>query len=196
MAPTDAVPAVAVRQERRLLGIFRWGLIPSWSSDGSGGAGRINARGETVREKSSFRASFARRRCLLPADGFYEWERRPDGSRQAWFIRRADGAPLAMAGVWDAWRGVDGELVRSCAVVTTTANSLMAPIHDRMPVLVGAPDWERWLDPANGDIDALATLLRPADARLLERYAVTARVNNVGNNGPELTERDGSVEPG
>jgi putative SOS response-associated peptidase YedK len=196
VAPTDAVPAVAVRQERRLLGIFRWGLIPSWSSDGSGGAGRINARGETVREKPSFRTAFARRRCLLPADGFYEWERRPDGSRQAWFIRRADGAPLAMAGLWDAWRGVDGELVRSCAVVTTTANSLMAPIHDRMPVLVGAPDWSRWLDPANGDIDALATLLRPAEARVLERYAVTARVNNVRNNGPELTEHDGSVESG
>lgn len=196
VAPTDPVPAVAVRRERRLLGLFRWGLIPSWSTDGSGAARHINARGETVRDKPSFRTAFARRRCLLPADGFYEWERRADGSRQAWFVKRADGAPLAMAGLWDAWRSGDGELIRTCAVVTTTANSLMAPIHDRMPVLISASDWARWLDPSNNDIAGLAHLLAPADARLLERYAVTTRVNSVRNNGPELIERGGSVEPG
>jgi putative SOS response-associated peptidase YedK len=196
VAPTDPVPAVAVRHERRLLGLFRWGLIPSWSTDGSGAAGRINARAETVREKPTFRAAFARRRCLLPADGFYEWERRPDGSKQAWFIRRADGAPLAMAGLWDAWRGDGGELVRSCAVVTTTANSLMAPIHDRMPVLIPSSDWATWLDPSNEGTAELTHLLVPAEARLLERYAVTARVNTVRNNGPELIEPDGSLETG
>lgn len=195
VAPTDPVPAVAVRHEQRLLGVFRWGLIPSWSTDGAGAAGRINARAETVRDKPSFRSAFARRRCLLPATGFYEWQRRPDGSRQAWFIRRADDAPMAMAGLWDAWRGDDGQLVRSCAVLTTAANALMAPIHDRMPVLIDAREWTLWLDPSNDDVGALAQLLGPADDRLLQRYPVTARVNSVRNNGPELVEPDGSVEP-
>ena len=193
VAPTDPVPAIAEREGRRLLGVYRWGLIPSWSKDGVGAAGRINARAETVRSKASFRSAFARRRCLLPADGFYEWERCPDGRKRPWYIQRADGAPMAFAGLWDVWRGADGNVVRSCAIVTTTANSLMAPIHDRMPVVLQPDAWPAWLDRTNDDIEELSGFLVPADPQSIERYAVGSLVNSVRNNGPELLDPDGSV---
>ena len=193
VAPTDPVPAVVVRQERRLLGVFRWGLVPSWATDRSGAARQINARAETVTTKPAFRAAFARRRCLLPADGFYEWERRDDGTKQPWFIHRADGAPLAMAGLWEVWRDGEGELLRTCTVVTTRANALVEPLHDRMPVLIEPEQWAGWLDPDSPDLGGLEGLLVPCDPRLLDRYAVTQRVNSVRNNGPELLEPDVTV---
>jgi putative SOS response-associated peptidase YedK len=193
VAPTDAVPAVVVRREHRLLGVFRWGLVPSWATDRSGAARMINARAETLSTKPAFRAAFARRRCLLPADGFYEWERRADGTKRAWFIHRADSAPMAMAGLWEVWRDGEGELLRTCSVVTTVANSLMTTIHDRMPVLIEPEAWATWLDPANDDTDDLGRLLVPADPRLLERYPVSTLVNSVRNNGPELLEPDATV---
>lgn len=189
VAPTDPVPAVAVSSGGvRRLGLYRWGLVPSWSKSAAGGARMINARAETVLAKPAFRAAFARRRCLLPADGFYEWARPPDGPKQPWFVHRADGAPLAMAGLWEVWRNEAGDLLRTCSVITTGANGLMAPIHDRMPVLIDPDRWGRWLDRANEDLAELATLLVPPDDRLLERYRVSTLVNSVRNNGPELLD--------
>jgi putative SOS response-associated peptidase YedK len=193
VAPTDPVPSVLVRRERRLLGWLRWGLVPSWAKDARGAARTINARSESLGSKPAFRSAFARRRCLLPADGFYEWQRLADGTRQPWLFRRADGAPLAMAGLWEVWRDPsvaehEGELLRTCAVVTTGANTLMAPIHDRMPVLLEARDWAAWLDPATEDLEGLAALLVPADPRVLDCYPVTPRVNSVRENDAGLLE--------
>ena len=197
VAPTDAVPAVVGRDGRRLLGTFRWGLVPSWSKDATGAARLINARAETVTSKPAFRKAFARRRCLLPADGFFEWERRSDGTKQPWYIHRADGAPLAMAGLWEVWRaeGTD-DLLRTCAVVTTRANDFMAPLHDRMPVLIETADWPVWLDAEYPDLDGLRRMLDPPDPRLLEAFRIGTRVNSVRNNAPDLLDPWKSDEPG
>jgi putative SOS response-associated peptidase YedK len=190
VAPTDPVPAVAVASSgERRLGVYRWGLVPSWSTSATGAARLINARAETVLSKAAFRTAFARRRCLLPADGFYEWARPADGPKQPWFVHRADGAPLAMAGLWEIWRPPEGELLRTCSVITTSANELMAPIHDRMPVLIEPGQWATWLDRANDDVASLAALLAPADDRVLEAHRVSPLVNSVRNNGPELLDR-------
>jgi putative SOS response-associated peptidase YedK len=188
VAPTDMVPAVVSRGGQRRLGLLRWGLVPSWSKDTRGAARMINARAESLRTKPAFRTAFSRRRCIIAADGFYEWQRHA-GGKQPWLIHRADGAPLAMAGLWELWRPTeDAEWVRTCAIVTTPANGLMAPIHDRMPAVLEPRDWELWLDEDEDDPDELDGLLRPAADHLLERYRVSDRVNSVRNNGPELLE--------
>jgi putative SOS response-associated peptidase YedK len=190
VAPTDPVPAIAVnRAGSRVLGQFSWGLVPSWEPDRKGAARRINARAETVLDKPAFRNAFARRRCLLPADGFYEWERRPDGSKQPWFVHRADGRPMAMAGLWEVWRETDdAPLLRTCTVITTAANDLMQPVHDRMPVILERPSWSGWLDRDSFDADALSGLLIPAGDDVLIRHRVSNQVNSVRNNGPDLVE--------
>jgi len=188
VAPTDAVPAVAVgRDGHRRLGTFRWGLVPPWA-DPSIGARMINARAETVLTKPAFKRAFARHRCLLPADGFYEWQRTEGAAKRPWYVHRADGAPLAFAGIWEVWRSPTGDPLRTCSIITTSANSLMAPVHDRMPVIVEAADWQFWLAPANEDLPGLRALLVPADERTLSRYPVSTLVNSVRNNGPELIE--------
>jgi len=209
VAPTDDVPAVTERAGARRLETLRWGLVPSWAKDTRSAARLINARAESVATAPSFRAAFARRRCLLAADGFFEWERRPGRPgergpgepgpgerrpgergqrRRPWYIQRADGAPLAMAGLWEVWRSDDGELLRTCTVVTTAANQLVARLHNRMPVLLPHQAWAVWLDPDNHDTPELAKLLVPADERLLVCHPVSTAVNNVRNNGPELIE--------
>lgn len=196
VAPSLPVYSVALRRDgRRALGAMRWGLIPSWAKAASIGNRMINARAETVETKPAYRAALARRRCLLPADAFYEWQRRTrsDGraaAKLAYAIRRRDGAPMALAGLWEVWRDPeagDAEPVRSCAIVTTEANAVMAPIHDRMPVVVAPEDWSIWLDPAT-PITAARALLRPAPPDWLEAYAVSSLVNNVANEGPELLQ--------
>ena len=190
VAPTDPVYAVAEHDGERVLGQFRWGLVPHWAKDRSVGARMINARAETLRSK--FGRAFERRRCLVPADGFYEWETRPDGTKQPWFIHRADGAPMAFAGLWEVWRepgAPDGTPpLRTCTIVTTDANEVVAPLHDRMPVLLAPSDWDRWLARDNHDIAALERLLVPADPRSVERWAVSTKVNAVRNDGPDLLE--------
>jgi putative SOS response-associated peptidase YedK len=184
VAPTDPVPAIVTRRDGpRRLGLLRWGLVPSWSRD-PGGA----ARSETLLGKPAFRSAFARRRCLLPADGFYEWER---PARRAWFIHAPDRTPLAMAGLWEVWHGSGGEVLRTCSVITTAANALLAPLHDRMPVFLHRSDWGTWLDPANDDVDSLASLLVPAPEEMLTLHRVGPLVNSVRNNGPELIDPDG-----
>jgi putative SOS response-associated peptidase YedK len=193
IAPTDPVYAVAeARDKRRLLGSYTWGLVPSWAKDANGGAKMINARAETVTKK--FKAAFERRRCLVPADGFYEWEKREVNGklvRQPYFIRRADGTPIVFAGLWEVWwpPGVDrdaSEPLRTCTIITTEANDLLRPVHDRMPVLLAPSDWDAWLDRGNDDIGSLRSLLVPFDPRALEMFEVSTRVNSIKNNDGDL----------
>jgi putative SOS response-associated peptidase YedK len=196
VAPSQPVYAVAVRRSgHRALGSFKWGLVPSWAKDPKIGNRMINARGETAASKPAFSAALARRRCLIPADGFYEWQRRnrPDGrpaGRLPYAIRRVDGVPMAFAGLWEVWRDPDdpeGPLLRTCAIVTTSANDLMAPIHERMPVVLAPEDWSVWLDPAS-ELSVIEGLLVPAPADRFEAYPVSSLVNNVNNEGTELLE--------
>jgi putative SOS response-associated peptidase YedK len=194
VAPTDAVYAVAERRPehegaaRRLLGRYQWGLVPFWAKDPKVGARMINARAETL--ESKFRRPFERRRCLLPADGFYEWEKLEGGKKQPWFIHRADGAPMVFAGLWEVWKPDDApddaEPLRTCSIITTEANELLAPIHDRMPAVLAPQDWDRWLDRDLTDTSALQPLLAPADPRSMERFAVSTEVNAVRNNHGDL----------
>jgi putative SOS response-associated peptidase YedK len=190
VAPTDPVPGVVEdRSGLRRVGPLRWGLLPSFVTDPATAAKRINARAETVATKPAFRRAFEHRRCLLPADGFYEW----DDQRRPWFIHRADGQPLAMAGIWETWHAPDGALVGTCAVITTTANADVAPLHDRSPVMIDSADYDAWLDRAvPGPV--LSGLLRPPPDGLLVRERASRRVNNVRNDGPDLL--DPGDEPG
>jgi putative SOS response-associated peptidase YedK len=199
VAPRATVYAVRDRavddERRRYLSELRWGLVPSWAKDAKVGDRMINARAESLADKPAYERAFQRHRCLVPADGFYEWQRR--GSRkQPMFIHRRDGEPMALAGLWAAWRDPDGDdpdgdWLRSCAIVTTDANETVAPLHDRMPVVLEERDWDRWLDPDPdaGDVDALARLLQPASNDLLVAYPVSSAVNSADNDGPQLVER-------
>jgi putative SOS response-associated peptidase YedK len=194
VAPTDTVAGIADRDGVRRMGAFRWGLVPFWAKDPSVGSRMINARGETIRERPAYARPFERRRCIVPADGYYEWRSAPDGAKgkkQPFHISRTDGEPLALAALWDSWRprrgSDDGRLV-SCALITTAANDLLRPLHDRMPVVLPAAAWDAWLDPANDDLDGLAALLVPAPDALLEAVPVAGAVGDVRNDGPELLE--------
>lgn len=176
VAPTQNVAAV---MNGRRLETLRWGLIPSWAKDDSIGARLINARAETVNEKPSFRSAFRRRRCLIPADGFYEW-RRVNGGKQPFYITLRGGEPFVFAGIWESWSGT-GEDVLSCAIITTTANSLVAEIHERMPVIIPAAAYDDWLDPEIDAHEALA-LLEPYPADAMDAYPVSTHVNRPANN--------------
>ena len=189
VAPTDPVYAVAERRGQRALGTFKWGLVPSWAKDPSGAARMINARSETLTQK--FGNAFERRRCLVTADGFYEWDKLPDGTRQPYYIRRADGAPLTFGGLWEFWRDPRDEAreLRTCTIITTDANDLIRPIHDRMPVVLAPSDWARWLDRDNRDVRTIKPLLVPADPRQFEMYQVSRAVNSIRNNDESLILR-------
>jgi putative SOS response-associated peptidase YedK len=160
----------------------------------------INARSETVTTKPAYREAVRRRRCLIPADSFYEWQLSADGPRRPYAIARADGGPIAFAGLWDAWRdrtAGDGPWVRTCAIVTTTANDRLRPIHERMPVVLAPDAWDGWLDPANQDLDRLVPLLVPAPDQDFVFWRVSNLVNKATNEGPELVEpvEDDRSEP-
>jgi putative SOS response-associated peptidase YedK len=188
VAPTDEVYAVAEHDRRRRVGLLRWGLVPPWAESPRVGSRMINARAETLLDKDVFRRPLERRRCLVPADGFYEWTTRAGGGKQAWHLRPRDGGVLAFAGLWESWRprGGDGERVVSATIVTTAANATVTPVHDRMPVCLPAAAWGEWLDPANDDLLGLTPLLVPAPEDLLEVRPVGPAVGNVANDGPEL----------
>ena len=193
VAPTDPVYAVAdTKDDVRRLGTFRWGLVPFWADDPKVGARMINARAETLLDKSAFRDSFERRRCLVPADGFYEWEAVPGAKKkQPWYIRRADGDVLAFAGLWSSWRPKDqpdAPRLVTCSIVTTEANAAISGIHDRMPVVLPPEAWDAWLDPGNDKVDDLRALLVPAPAELFELTRVGQDVSSVRNDGPHLIE--------
>lgn len=204
VAPTRNVPVVLARHAKdapeepalRQLRLVRWGLVPSWAKDISIGSKMINARAETVREKPSYRRAFAKRRCLLPADGFYEWYKVENPGekpqKQPFFIHPKDGQVMAMAGLYELWRPrtEEGEepadWLWTCTIITTKATDEVGRIHDRMPMVVQPDKWGDWLDPDRTDPDAVQDLLAPAVAVSLEAYPVSKAVNNVKNNGPEL----------
>jgi putative SOS response-associated peptidase YedK len=186
IAPTQEVAVVTAENEKRKLEMLRWGLIPSWADDPSIGNRMINARAETVSQKPSFRKPFKNRRCLVLTDGFYEWQRTPDG-KQPYYIHMKDGAPFAFAGLWEIWR--NGEEVRSCTIITTDANELVGQIHNRMPVILPPGDYQLWLDPDFKEQEALASLLRPYPGGGMEAYPVSRRVNSPSVNVP------GCIEP-
>lgn len=190
VAPSQGVIAV-VRppQDERLLTTFRWGLIPSWASDAKIGYRLINARAESIFTSPAFRTSIRHKRCLIPVDAFYEWQRREGAAKQPYAVHRRDGEPMALAGIWATWRDpVSEEWLRSCSIVTTKPNELMAPIHDRMPVIIAPGDWDLWLDPQVDDVARLRALLVPPPAKGLEAYPVSTLVNAPANEGAELLE--------
>lgn len=195
VAPTDPVPAILERGSKdhpeevvRQLRLLRWGLVPSWAKDLSIGSRMINARVETVHEKPAFRRAFAKRRCLLPADGYFEWYKLEDGKKQPFFIHPKAGGIMAMAGLYELWRAPEGEWVTSCTVITTEATDELGRIHDRMPMIVSSERWDAWLDPARTAPDDVRGLLVPAIAGTLEAFPVSNLVGNVRNNGPELVQ--------
>jgi putative SOS response-associated peptidase YedK len=195
VAPTKPVPVVATRRRSgdrtgpvlRQVRVVSWGLVPSWAKDAAGAARRINARAETVAELPAFRSALARRRCLVPADGWYEWAPRPDGpGRQPYYLTRPDGAGLAFAGLYEFWSDPDGRRLTTCTIVTTAAVGALTAVHTRMPLLLPRSAWAAWLDPA---VPAPAGLLAPPPAELvaeLEVRPVGSAVGNVANAGPEL----------
>lgn len=186
VAPTDPVLSVAEWKGERLLGTMRWGLIPFWA-EGARGM-QINARAETVATKPMFRDSFSRKRCILPADGFYEWEPKEDGRTPHW-VFRADGYPMAFAGIWSTWKNpATDELIRTCAIVTTQAVGPIADIHTRMPVVLDPSVWDAWLDRELTDPAEAERLLRGVPSDLLMERAVSSRVNDVRNDGPDLID--------
>lgn len=187
VAPTQEVAAVVEEDDGRKLEMFRWGLIPSWAKDPAIGNKMINARAETVSEKPSFRSAFKRRRCLILADGFYEWQKTDGGGKQPFHIRMKDSSPFAFAGLWESWDG-HGEGIRSCSVVTTDANDLMNEIHHRMPVILLPEHYGAWLDPGFEEKEALTALLRPYPSEEMEAYPVSRRVNRPANNEPGVVE--------
>ena len=187
VAPTDPVYVVAERDEKRLLGTMRWGLIPHWAKDVNE-RGQINARVERVATNNTFRDSFARRRCLIPADGFYEWGPHEEGRHPHW-IYRADGHPMVFAGIWAVRQDHDtGEWLRSCAIITRQAEGVVSPIHDRMPVVVPREAWDTWLDRQMNDPEAALDLIRDVEADVLMEHRVSKAVNSVRNDGPHLVE--------
>ena len=187
MAPT--INAMVIRRHpetgERRLDLLRWGLIPSWTKDVKAARVQpINARSETAGTSSMFKDALAQRRCLVPADAFYEWEARPDG-KQPYAIARQDGSPLAFAGVWERWKAPDGRPLRTFAILTTSANATMRQLHERMPVILEPDDWAAWLENAAQAMD----LMRPAKKDVLRLWPVSRAVNSVRNNGADLLDR-------
>lgn len=165
---------------------MRWGLVPSWATDPAIGTKMINARSETASERPSFRSALRRRRCLIPADGFFEW--RQEGSvKQPYFIEMNDGAPFGMAGLWDFWEGPDGAF-ESCTILTTGPNATLAPIHDRMPVILPRAAFAQWLDPSRVSVEGIAALMAPYTERPMHAYAVDRRMSNPRFDSPQAVE--------
>jgi putative SOS response-associated peptidase YedK len=200
VAPTnDVYGVVADAEGERELQVFHWGLIPVWAKERKIGQRMINARAETLAEKNAFKGVFRKHRCIIPMDGFYEWAAGVDGgpvtkagklAKRPHFIHRVDDEPLAVAGLWSAWRdradGPEAPWLHTATVVTTSANATMAPVHDRMPVILPRAMWSLWLDPTNKNIDMLQKLLVPAPDDLLTMHEVSTDVNNVRNKGHDL----------
>ena len=202
VAPTnDIYGVVADADGARELQAFMWGLLPVWAKERKVGQRMINARSETIAEKNAFKGVFRKHRCIIPMDGFYEWAPGVEGgpltkagklAKRPHFIHRSDGEPLAVAGIWSAWRdkteGPGAPWLHTASVITTSANATMEPVHDRMPVILPKAMWDIWLDPLNQNIDMLASLLVPAPDDLLEMHEVATDVNNVRNKGPHLID--------
>jgi len=189
IAPSQ--PVVTIRQDARqpirTLSMMRWGLVPSWAKDPSIGYKTINARAETVATTPSFREPFRSQRCLIPADGFYEWQRNGK-MKQPYCFEVNDGELFAFAGLWDQWKDRQGNVIESCTILTTTPNSLLSDIHDRMPAILTADNYDLWLDPGFRDLASVSRMLEPFEPNLMRRYPVSARVNQVQNDDEECTK--------
>ena len=189
IAPTQPVAAVRVAPESavRELALLHWGLIPFWAKDPKIGSRMINARSETAAEKPAFRAAFRRRRCLVVADGFYEWQKL-NGGKQPFYIRLHDGKPFAFAGLWEHWEGPDGAVIESCTLLTTEPNDVIRPLHNRMPVILQARDYDLWLDAEVQQAEQLQPLLGPYLPGDMEAYPVSRWVNSPPNDDPRCIE--------
>tara|TARA_R110002126_G_scaffold106107_3_gene240838 strand:- start:16517 stop:17215 length:699 start_codon:yes stop_codon:yes gene_type:complete len=188
IAPTQRVPVLRPKEQGDglRLDMLRWGLVPAWAKDPKIGSRMINARAETLAEKPSFRAAFQRRRCVLPTSGYYEWQMSPDGKRPH-FIRRKDGGPLFLAGLWERWGKGEDEPLETCTIITTSANAALESLHHRMPVVLEPAQFPAWFDPA-GERAALEDMLVPAADDVLEAFEVDRQVNSVRNDGPACIE--------
>jgi putative SOS response-associated peptidase YedK len=182
IAPTQPIPVVRQNPKEpvRELSLVRWGLIPCWAKDASSAARMINARAETVATKPAFRDALRFRRCLVPADGFYEWKRNGK-TKQPFCFEVNQGQLFAFAGLWDRWKDAGGNWVETCSILTTAPNAVTSAVHDRMPVILDPDGYDLWLDPGMRNVDAASELLRPCDARLMRCYPVSARINHVAN---------------
>jgi putative SOS response-associated peptidase YedK len=188
IAPTQPIPVIRQHPKEpvRQLSIMRWGLIPSWAKDPSVGASMINARSETAATKPAFRDALKSRRCLIPADGFFEWMR-TGKAKQPYCFEVNNGELFAFAGLWDRWKDASGKAVETCSILTTTPNAVTAAVHDRVPVILDPDNYDLWLDPGMRDVSAASDLLKPYDARLVRCYPVSTRINSVGNDDPECS---------
>ena len=187
IAPSQAVAVVANNAERTLE-LFQWGLIPSWAKDPKIGNKLINARAETLPEKPSFRAALKRRRCLVLADGFYEWKKEAAGGKTPMFIRMQDGRPFAFAGLWETWQSPDGSLLKTCTIITTEPNQLMAGIHNRMPAILPPAAYDQWLTAGELPTPEAMSLLKPYDPAQMQAMPVSPRVNSPAVDTPELIQ--------
>jgi putative SOS response-associated peptidase YedK len=189
VAPTQSIPIVREEAGKRHFALARWGFVPSWAKEINTGYSTINARAETVADKPMFRNAFRHRRCLIPADGFYEWQVISGSkTKQPWFIVSRDREPMAFAGLWERWRSPEGEELESCSIIVTNANELMRPIHERMPVILAPDDWDAWLEPDVKDAQALQSLLKPYPAEEMMAWPVSTKVNNPRSDAAEYVE--------
>ena len=188
VAPTQPIAVVRLEEGTRQFALMRWGLLPSWVKDPKAFSLLINARGESVLDKPAFSSAMKRRRCLIPADGFYEWQA-TGGRKQPYYVRAKSGAPLAFAGLWETWTGPNGEELDTAAIITTTANRTLAAIHARMPVIVPEEAFDLWLNCAEVDAETAAALIVPAPDDLLEANEISTAVNRVANDNPKVLER-------
>ena len=188
VAPTQHVPTIVKNQDgANELVMMRWGLVPSWAKDPAIGNRMINARSETLAEKPSFRAAYRKRRCLVVADGFYEWKKNNDGSKTPMYVRLRNGGLFGMAGLWERWKAPEtGGVITTCTIITTEPNNIMRPLHHRMAVVLDRTDYNQWLDPQFGDTAYLQHLLQPYPGDDMIAYAVSPRVNNSRHDGPDL----------
>ena len=188
IAPTQPIPVIRQHPKEpiRQLSLMRWGLIPSWAKDSSAAASMINARAETAATKPAFRDALKSRRCLIPADGFYEWMR-TGKTKQPYCFEVNEGKLLALAGLWEGWKDPSGQWVKSCSILTTTPNAVTSAVHDRMPVILDPDAYDLWLDPGMQNVAAISELLKPYDARSMRCYPVSTRVNSVSNDDLECS---------
>jgi putative SOS response-associated peptidase YedK len=181
IAPTQTVAVVRQIEKHRELSVMRWGLVPSGAKDPKAGPPLINARADTVATKPAFRTAFKKRRCLIPADGFYEWKKGDGKTKQPYYIRMARDRVFAFAALWETWKGADAEPIDSCTIITTDANDVLCSIHDRMPVILPEEDYDHWLNPKIDDADRLQLLLKPYAPEGMTAYPIGTLVNSPRN---------------
>jgi putative SOS response-associated peptidase YedK len=188
IAPTQPIPVIRQNPKEpiRELSLMRWGLIPNWAKDASGATSTINARSETAATKPAFRDPLKFRRCLIPADGFYEWARKGT-SKQPFCFEVNDGELFAFAGLWDGWKNPEGQWIKTCSILTTVPNAVTATVHDRMPVILDRDSYDLWLDPGMQNVAAVSEMLKPHDAKSMRSYPVSTRINHVANDDEECS---------